>query len=160
MTTYNLPEGMTAEKLRELADFMRLHGLFVNGGMVHAWADAIDPPKPPSVVTDEIVEAVHTNIDLQLRGATFHTAATLEAAVECGWTPPQDTAEKLAERLAMAEGLLRAATYLGAYRPEKAVNGLYWEWCIGRAWAKTYVGVSEAEAKYLRSLDGEGDSDE
>src|SRR5690554_6242728 len=121
MTEFKLPEGMTAERLRELAEDMRqVGGWSTDAATVDAWADAIDPPQPPPVVTDEIVEAVHTNIDLQLRGATFRTAATVEAAVECGWTPPQDTAGKLAERLAMAEGLLRAATYLGAYRPEKA----------------------------------------
>src|SRR5690606_10375773 len=65
MTTYKLPEGMTAERLRELAEDMRqVGGWSTDAATVDAWADAIDPPKPPSAVTDEMVEAVAHAADM------------------------------------------------------------------------------------------------
>lgn len=54
MNEYTLPEGMDGEGLRLMADVIGSSHLAEQLG---AWADAIDPPEPESVVTDEMVLA-------------------------------------------------------------------------------------------------------
>lgn len=73
MTEYRLPEGMTADALRDLADdpvANKVHAA------LHTWADAIDPPEPKSIVTDEMVEAY-----MRERFASCTQEGTLRASV-------------------------------------------------------------------------------
>lgn len=100
MTDYRLPEGMTAERLREMAKSFDFFAPGSIGSDLRAWADAIDPPKP-FVVTDEMVEAaleafheVYDDAswpdgytDSYVRNKRKSMRAAIEA-VECGWTPP------------------------------------------------------------------------
>lgn len=93
MTDYRLPPGMTAKNLRFIADDLRSHNFVVFASTLGSWADAIDPPEPVPVVTDEMVEAVYGALRLRFRGyGPDHRDVlrhTLEAAVKwCGWTPP------------------------------------------------------------------------
>lgn len=53
MTDYRLPPGMTAKNLRFIADDLRSHNFVVFANTLGSWADAIDPPAPKSIATDE-----------------------------------------------------------------------------------------------------------
>lgn len=161
VTGSNLPEGMTADRLRGYARLLERHGFADDAAEVLAWADAIDPPKPPSVVTDEMVEAALVAFHDEYRDAPWPSGytdrsvsewrscmrATIEAAVECGWTPPNlDSGTgnpSFTNRLAMAERLLRKAASLED--PPYLALGRH--------------QMTTKEVAYLRSLDGEGDSD-
>ena len=151
------------------------------GGAAAVLAALLPPETPPSIVTDEMVEAV-----LVARwgddAPIFHLVCRgyLEAAVECGWTPPGESGdESLSEtesgapltpadnertamirsliektdRLAVAEGLLRRLDF-GV--PYVLPDGGPRFWSVG----EITVTVTADEAEYLRSLTGEGDSDE
>lgn len=170
MTEYGLPEGLTAEKLRIMATTLHEWPYAVASDL-SAWADAIDPPKPPSVVTDEMVEAFISEYWRAGRSANITMARdTLEAVERLGWKPPCTTCdghgrycpsgigsdgydmcpdctepqwkvEKLAERLAMAERLLRKVVHDDG----------------DRFWSRAARDITTAEADYLRSLNGEGE---
>ena len=168
MSEYTLPKGMTAGVLRDLADDMSQRGGWsTDAATVAAWADAIDPPAPPSVITDEMVEAVTATADLWPYGVGVRKV--LEAAVRRSWTPPGEATtqvrglstmhaaeqaarlaaevevERLADRLAMAEGLLRRATMSDP-------GGNVWLYHPSRP------TLPDDEAEYLKSLDGEGEA--
>ncbi len=189
MTDYRLPEGMTADRLRELAEDMAHRGGWsVDAGTVSAWADAIDPPEPESAVTNEMVEAYSVERHGRVLIALDYLRADLEAAVKCGWTPPHDVSleavapppvsDDLAERLEMVLAVnVRQGAIIGeqTQRLEMAEDllrrahhvGFHFGggdadaiWCIGKSWGEVHVDVTAHEAKYLWSLFGEGDSDE
>lgn len=169
MTEYNLPEGMTAEGLRRIADIADPGDWVVD---LNAWADAIDPPKPPSVITDDMVEAVQDEAKLSLPTTTRFI---LEAVEALGWlrdpdesfaadNPCLDSEEgcgyfgknqelrqenyDLAERLEMAEGLLRTLDPWDV--GSRASDG-------SASWSPpSALRVDADEAEYLRSLNGEG----
>lgn len=82
MTTYHLPEGMTADVLRDLADDPVANKVYAT---LHAWADAIDPPKPPSVVTGEMVDDVCDATDMENRYYASWVRKVLEAVERLGW---------------------------------------------------------------------------
>ena len=214
MTTYNLPKGMTAAEvaadIRYVVRNARVSWSPLTARLT-SLADAIDPPEPVSIVTDEMVEAVLaeylTTDPNDFTADVFVGRGYLEAAIECGWTPPGDPDNEAASDADNPSGngewptdeqVLAAARALYA----SVKNPLPWEsdkeWWIGRArialeavapppvnddlaerlamaerllrraTGTTSIGVrylalyelTAAEAEYLRSLTGEGDSDE
>ena len=88
MTTYHLPEGMTADVLRDLAANLKESSSYALehnvADKLNAWADAIDPPKPEPVVTDEMVEDGGDAADM---GNVYATGVrkVLEAVERLGW---------------------------------------------------------------------------